>query len=1052
MKKIILLLTVFLSVQYLAAQQVTVTGLVTSQEDGLPVIGASVIEKGTGNGAATDLDGNFSISVPVGATLDFSYLGMASQSRKITGAGKLNIVLRTDSKVLQEVVVTAMGVKTEKRKLNFAVQSLNADDIADKKATNFVNALHGKVAGLSVTNASGSPNAGTQVIIRGISSVNSSQNNEPLFILDGVPISGRGSTASDINPNDIESITVLKGAAAAALYGQDAGNGVIMITTKKGQVGKVIVTANTSWQIDEPTRLPRLQTSYAPGAAGFYAEKARGGWGPLLNKDDDQIYDNVKNFLTTGFYQKYDVSLSGGSEKFQAYASANYSTHKGIVPNDYRNTLGLLLKGTFQPFKELSINVSANITDNTSRGFGSTSMSGVYNWPINDDITDYQTITGYPRFLYYSDVNKYESPYSPLFSRYNDYGLNFRRRNVLSGSLEWSPVKKLNITGRLSYDTTNSGYDGYEVSRWDKTTIYSIVPMPSAPGEGATPAEIAQYERDMAAYETFIRNYKNTPYLTDQDINNMPKSSLGYYEATSSRSQFFTATALASYKLELSNEFGIDLLAGTEVRMSQGHSLSVAGRDFVIPGTYSLSNTNPDYVFLTDRTSTHSQRRSFGHFGEIRADYKGLATLSVTSRWDWTSTLLTSPYRYPSITGGVLFSELFNMKSDIFSYGKLRGNLAVVGKDAPSPYLFDRRLKQFATYPDNGYGIDPTLSSADPFLMPEMVSTWEAGADLRFFDSRTRLDMAYYSTEVSNQIVTVRVTHTTGHVLQTRNEGSIRNQGVEFTLEQDIIKNRDFTWTTALNFGLNRSKVTYLPDGVAEISQTQVGDIFPSAFLGESTTSLSGKDYLRTKDGKIICDENGLPQINPDKNAYLGNREPKFGAGLSNTLNYKAWSLSFLFEGRLGGSVVNATGRGLLSNGQSKTLEEYRGRQVMIDGVVKQEDGSYAPNTTPITLDKSTIDTYFGNVSSNFVEDGSYMRMSYITLGYAIPQKQLSKIGIAGLRCSLTANNLFMLTRYTGSDPACNSNTSAGGTGYGGIDEYPVPSTISYNFSITATF
>jgi len=1051
MKKIILLLTVFLTVQYAVAQQVTVTGVVTSQEDGESVIGASVTEKGTSNVTITDFNGNFSISVPIGATLEISYIGMAKESRKITAAAKLNIVLKPDAKVLGEVVVTAMGVKTEKKKLNFAVQNLNAGDLVDKKATNIVDALQGKVAGLSVTNSSGSPNSGTQVIIRGISSVNNAQNNEPLFVLDGVPISGRGTTAADINPNDIESVTVLKGAAAAALYGQDAGNGVIMITTKKGQAGKVVVTANTSWQMDVPTRLPRLQTSYVPGAQGFYAEKAGGGWGPLLNAGE-RIYDNVNDFLNTGFYQKYDVSLAGGSEKFQAYASANYSMHDGIVPNDYRNTLGVLLKGTYQPSKTLSIHVSANITDNTYRSFDATGMSSVYGWPINDPITNYQLRDGYPRFRYYNDNKKYESPVSPLFGRYNDNGVNRKLRNILSGSLEWNPVKNLNLTGRMNYDTSATGYDGYSAPRWSTAVQYTKLSPPTPLAEGATDAEKAQYEKDLAAYEEFVYNYKNTPYLTTEDIKNMDKDLLGAYSATSGRSQYITATALANYTLELSKKFNVNFLAGSEMRMSQGHSISVAGRDFVIPGTNSLENTNPNYLFLTDRTSTHNQRRSFGHFGEIRADYGGIATLSVTSRWDWSSTMLTNPYTYPSVTGGLIFSELFDIKNDIFSYGKLRGNYAVVGKDAPAPYMFNRRLKQYATFPDNGYGINPIYGYADRNLQPEMVSTWEIGADLRFFDSRTRLDVAYYSTEVDNQIVLVRVSPASGDIQQVRNEGAIRNEGVEFTLEQDIIKNRDFSWTTALNFGLNRSKVTYLPVDVTDVSQLQVGDIFPSACLGESTTSLTGKDYARTDDGKIICDENGLPQINPNKNAYIGNREPKFRAGLSNTFNYKEWSLSFLVDGRLGGDVVNVTERGLISNGQSKLLEQYRGRQVVFDGVVKQADGSYAPNTTPITLDYPTIINCFVNVSSTFVEDGSYIRLNYVSLGYSIPRKLLNKTKISSLRCSLTGNNLFMLTRYTGSDPTCNSNTSGGGSGFTGFDNYPVPRTSTYNFGITATF
>jgi hypothetical protein len=418
---------------------------------------------------------------------------------------------------------------------------------------------------------------------------------------------------------------------------------------------------------------------------------------------------------------------------------------------------------------------------------------------------------------------------------------------------------------------------------------------------------------------------------------------------------------------------------------------------------------------------------------------------------------------------------LFKLQNDIFSYGKLRGNYAVVGKDAPA-YLYDRRYKQFATYPDNGYGIDPTLSSADRNLQPEKSYSYEIGADLRFFNSRTRLDIAYYSTKVDNQIVTVRVSPSSGYILQTRNEGAVRNQGVEFTLEQDILKNRDFSWTAGLNFGLNRGTVVNLPSSVAEITGTQYGDIYTSAYLGGSTTGLTGTDYLRTQSNKtkievkddvktevpnplynevaglLIIGEDGLPQINPNKNEYIGNREPKFISGLTNTFHYKDWSLSFLFDGRLGGDVVNVTGRGLLSNGQSKMLETYRGRQVVVDGVVKQTDGSYAPNTTAITLDRDNIINYFYGVSSNFVEDGSFIRLSYVSLGYSLPQNVVHKIGLTGLRCSFTGNNLFMLTRYTGADPTSNADTNARGTGSAGIDNYAVPNTTSFNFGITATF
>jgi len=1052
MRKYFFLLFLLVFTTICAVAQQSISGVVVD-ENQEPLIGVSVNVKGSTTATITDMDGKYRFSsVPASTTIVFSYVGMKTQEQKITpSTSVLNITMQSNALAIDEVVITAMGIRQEKKRMNFAVQSVNADNLTENKSANFVNALQGKIAGLSVTNSSGSPNSGTQVIIRGISSINNTQSNEPLFILDGMPLAGKGSSAADINPNDIENVTVLKGAAAAALYGQDAANGVIMITTKKGNAGKITATLNASVQYDSPTRLQQLQTSYIPGSQGFYVDQAFGGWGPLLN-EGDKIYDNVNNFLRDGLYQKYDLSLSGGSDKFQAYASANYSKNDGIVPNDYLNKFGILLKGTFQPIKTLSFNISVNIQENTSRSFDATGMSGIYNFPITSDITDYELINGYPRFSYYSDgdAKKHSSPLSPLYSRYKDNGINKKLRNILNGSIEWKPVRNLNITGRVSYDTNASSYDGYTVPRFDDSVILPYLSKPENPAENATPAELQEYQKNLEAYYEFLEEYANTPYLSSKDIKDMDIDLLGTYSTSMSRSELLSASALATYKIELNNDFSIDFLAGADLKMEEGLSTSNSGRDFIIPGTYSLSNTNSAYIFLGDRTTEHRQKRMYGYFGEIRGDYKGLASLSVTSRWDWSSTILKNPYYYPSITGGLLFSELFDLSNDVFSYGKLRGNYAVVGKDA-IPYLYDRRFKQFATFPDNGYGLDPTLSSADRNLAPEMSYSWEIGADLRFFNNRTRLDMAYYSVKSDNQIVTVRVSPTSGHILQTRNEGAIRNQGVEFSLEQDIIKNREFSWTSILNFGLNRGTVVSLPEDVAEITGTQYGDIYTSAYSGGSTTGLSGKDYLRTDEGKIIVGSDGYPKIDPNKNKYIGNREPLFHSGITNTFKYKNLLLSFLFEGRLGGDVVNVTGRGLISNGQSKMLEQYRGRQIVVEGVVQQPDGSYEPNTTPISLDNSTIINYFYTVSSNFVEDGSYIRLSYLTMNYDL-SKYVRKTPFTSLRFTVTGNNLFLLTRYTGADPSLNANTSAGGTGSTGIDNYAVPNTRSINFGITATF
>ena len=1063
MKKLFfVLICSLLSVAMMAA--VTVRGTVISTEDGLPVIGASVLEKGTSNGTITDFDGMYELTVQDDATLVVSYVGLVTQELKVTGS-QMDVRLSADAIAMEEVVVTAMGVVQEKKRLNFAVQNIGGDALTENKSANFVNSLQGKIAGVSVTNAGGSPNSGSQIIIRGISSVNNSQSNEPLFILDGVAISGGASAAADINPNDIENITVLKGAAAAALYGQDAANGVIMITTKQGEKGKIKVQANSSWQWDEPTRLPQLQQTYAPGAQGFYKDKTSGGWGPMLS-EGDVIYDNLGNYFKTGFYHKYDFSVNGGSEKFQAYASANWSNAEGIIPEDYRTRFGALIKTTYTPAEWITFQAGVNITDRKSRS--TSGVSSVYGWPINDDITDYKHDNGLPRYRYWSEPFKYGSPMSPLYSIYEDDGVAKATRNVINGSITLKPIKNLQIIGRVSYDVSHSSSDSYSVPRWDDSNVVQQVKKPTyeepdgyIPGLGMDAGLDAYY-----AYEAWKASKEPGGYLdpenyilTSEDIENMSKSSLGSYSASMSRSQLFTAGLNASYKIELPKDFSIDVMVGTELKMSQGFSMSNYGVDFIIPGTYSLSNTNRDWMELSDRTAGHSIRRRFGYFGEIRGDYKGLASLSVTGRWDWSSTINNNPFFYPSVTGGVILSELIpglnETQDNWFSYWKIRGNYAVVGKDAPAN-LYDRRFKQFGTYPDGGYGIDPTMSSASRDLAPEMSYSWEIGMDIKFFDNKTRLDVAYYNTKVDNQIVTVRVSPSSGYILQTRNEGVITNQGVEFTLDQDIIKRKNFNWTMGLNFGLNRGKVVGLPEDVHEITGPQYGDVFTSAYLGGSTTALTGKDYQRNAAGQVIVDANGFPKINPNKNELIGNREAKFQAGLNSSMSIYGVQFSFLFDGRMGGDVLNVTGRNLISNGNHKILETYRGRQVVFNGVMEQVDENgnveYVPNTKPITLNQTNILNYFNQVSSNFIEDGSYIRLSYVTLGYDFAKLMKNQTALKTLKLNFTCNNVFLLTKYTGTDPVCNASTGQGGTGSAGIDNSPVPSTRSYNISLTASF
>lgn len=1008
----------------------TVTGVVTSATDKQAVIGASVRVHGTTRGVTTDIDGKFTIDASDNDVLDITFVGMKPISVKVGSQSSLNIVMTDNAQTLGEVVVTAMGQTQEKKKLNFAVQALNADEVTAGGTSNFANSLQGKVAGLQVSTGGGSPNSSTQVIIRAISSINNSQNNEPLVIVDGMAIRGHGTSLGDINPDDIENMSVLKGAAASALYGQEASNGVIMITTKSGaRDGSVKVNGNASVEFSTPMRVPQIQRVFTPGVKGMYKENSgSGGWGPYL-QSGEQRYDNVGNFLGTGFLQKYDLSISGGTEKFNSYASVSYTKSDGIVPKDYKDQLTVFLKGMYKPSSQVTFNLSTNYVHSKSRGFGN-SMSTIYNWGINHDMSDYQTKEGHVNWANYYDswdelldTQRIGAVVSPYFGRYNDNSETQSDRIVINGQVSYEPIKDLVFTGKIGYDKGYSTYESYTVPRL--------------------------YDGDLV-----------DPDNSDVKSILASKQSLyGSYSFDPSRSEQVNIQGLVTYKKNIAHDFNINVLLGAEYKNNKGVEATIYGEHFQLGGDYySFMNTdftNGDLLIKNHPTLARSESNKYGYFGELRFDYKGVAQLSMTYRLDGSSRLkqVDYDYNYPSVTAGVIFSELFHLTNNWFSFGKIRGNWAKVGKDGPA-YVFSDTFKQWALFPDGGYGVDPSTSRAIT-LEPEMCSSWEIGADLRFFNSRTRLDVAYYSTTVDNQIVSVRVSPASGTILQTRNEGTVENHGMEISLAQDIIKTDDITWTANLNYSFNRGKVAKLPEGVVEIQGTQYGDIFPVARLNGSTTGISGKDYLRDPKGNVICDANGYPTINPAKGIYIGNREPDFLMGLGSSFRYKHATLSFLLDGRCGGDVANVTGRALLSNGMARIWEKYRNREYIVDGVqaVTLPDGTtgYVKNTTPIVLDQNYVNKYYSTVSSNFIEDGSYLRLSYVTLSYDFSSMLKKGWAVKNLSLSATGRNLFLLTKYTGNDPAVLVST-AGGTGGAGIDSYQVPVSRSFNFTLKATF
>ena len=531
-----------------------VTGVVTQKSDGETIIGASVQVKGTTRGTATDIDGKYSIEVNDGEVLEISYVGMTPVSVKVgRGQSVINIEMEENSRVLQEVVVTAYGQTQEKKKLNFAVQSLSSDQVTAGGSANFANSLQGKVAGLQVSTGGGSPNSSTQLIIRAISSVNNSQSNEPLMVVDGVAIRGKGSTLADINPDDIENMSVLKGAAASALYGQEGANGVILITAKSGSKdGSIKVSASATLEISNCMRIPKLQSAFAPGSKGFYKENVGGGgWGPYI-QPGQTVYDNLGDFLGTGLLQKYSVSVSGGTEKFNSYASVAYMRNEGVVPKDYKNQITAFLKGMYKPSEQVTIQLSLNFIDTRSRGFGN-SMSTIYNWGRNFNMADYVTPDGtvnwanrYDRWDQLLDTERIGATVSPYYGRYLDKSLTESNRIMLNGQIAYEPIKGLVFTGKLGYDKGYTMYDAYTVPR---------------------------------LYESDFVDINNEEVQTVLAAN---KSRLGEYSFQPSRGEQITAQFFANYAHTFAEDFNINIFYGMEYTKYKGIEGSFGAYDFIL--------------------------------------------------------------------------------------------------------------------------------------------------------------------------------------------------------------------------------------------------------------------------------------------------------------------------------------------------------------------------------------------------------------------------------------------------------------------------------------
>lgn len=1027
-KRLFLILLFFIGFQAYAQDRI-LTGTVTDRS-GLPVVGASVYIKNTSVGAVTDLDGKFTLKVPgnENSLLVISSIGFITQELKLGTNSSFQIRLLEDLEGLDEVVVTALGIKREKKGLGYAVTEVKGSTIAETQRDNFVNALAGRVAGVEVNNTSGLPGASSSIVIRGISSLSGS--NQPLFVVDGLPVSNSttstsvfasslvGSTAfndkgidftnrgADINPEDIASVTILKGPEAAALYGIEAASGAIVITTKRGQAGKARIDYSNSFRMDRIVEYPVIQQVYDRGANGYTDdgnEEVNYFGQPFA--PGTQFYDNVGNFFQNAHSQRHNISFSGGSENAQYRLSASHTNSEGFVPNTGLEKLNLSSAITADINKYISADVTFDYTrsdnDQAFRGAGGP-MLQLLMWPSNDDASVYLTPSGDRR-----DYADYSSSIENPFFNVNKNILNsLTDRYKLNTQMTVTPTDWLKFVGQVGVDyfTTNN----------------TIVRHPES------------------------NSGKSLNGIFDQAVVTTRNLTFQYY------------AQITPPKL-LKDKLVTDVKIGSAIYDYNTFSAAAGGSDFQAPDLWSINNTD----LKTHRAFNNlTQRRLVGAFASINASYDNMLYLTLTGRNDWSSTLpvANNSFFYPSAGLSFIFTELEPLKGikDVLSYGKLRASIAQVGKDA-NPYS----IRPFYTNSlTTGGGFRYGFTGPSLNLRPEMTTSYEYGLELKFFNNRLGLDATYYNKKSEDQIIqNLRLSYATGFVLMTFNAGEIHNEGVEIQLNAMPVQTDDFTWEILANYTKSWSELVKLSGDVAEYYNSDTwlyGNVRVGSRLGGPLTTFTGYDFQRNDDGNVLINpSNGLPLLDTTEWVVVGDRNPTFTMGVTNNFRYKNFSLNFLFDFRVGGDVYNATEHYLTTKGLStRTLDREIPR--IVSGVLKdgnENTGNPTENNIPIDLYRNS--TYWSSIypHQNFIEkDINWVRLRDVTLSYDMPGSFLDKAkALRSASLFVTGTDLFILSNYSGLDPVANGNSAAvGGAGGAGLDygNFPLPMGISLGLRV----
>jgi len=1060
-----------------AAQVTTVRGIVTTEEDGEPVIGASVIVKGTALGTVTDVNGRFELSgLPPSATrLLISYISL--MAKEVAIAPQVSVTLKSDTHLLDEVVVTALGISREKKALGYTAQEVKQNALVQGKDNNLLNSLSGKIAGVRITNTQGDVGS-SRIVIRGETSI--AGENQPLFIVDGIPVdnsqlnarsSGRDfkNAIADLNPEDIKTLTVLKGPNAAALYGARAAHGAIVITTKGGDKRQkgIGITLHSSTQVSFVATLPEFQNLFGQGAGGRFSYvdgKGAGvndgvdeSWGPRLDigllipqfdspldADGNRVAtpwvshpNNVRDYFRMGISTNNGISVARGDDKYQFRVGYNYEKQVSIVPDAGTNKTNISLNTDYHLAKWIVVGATANYIVYTAPSLpGSATPSG----------SNVRSNSPMLQFLWFGrqvDTNSLKADYTRNWnSSYYDnpfwsasYNTQSQERHRLIGDLhaEFRLTDGLNVRFRTSTD-------------WYNDRRKSKVKWGSA-GAGSPYGSYAE--------DAYTVKENNTEVL-------------------------------ATYIKQLNKNWGIDALLGFNVRNKQYENNYQAAPRLAVADLYTLTNSRDPLTSSND----FYRLRQYGLYGSIQLDYRRWAFLNITGRNDWSSTLPVdnNSYFYPSVTASVLLSEAFGWRSKAVNYLKIRGGWSQVGADA-NPYQLATVFTSETAFNGNPLQSSSTIGM-NPNLKPEKTSSIEAGFEAAFWDNRLYLDFTYYKTDSRNQILKLATTAASGYTSQVRNAGHIRNRGYEIQLGAVPIQtSKGFRWNLDLNYGANSSKVVKLDDeGLITSYQLYSSGIQILASVGEAYGTLFGTSYVRDANGNVVVDANGLPKISTT-NKTLGKFTPDWTGGISNTFSYRSLSLSFLIDASVGGSIfsnTNKTGKytGVLANtlsgrdaehgglwyytaamGNNVRLPESPSYSVSSDGLYYAQvngqstrvyqDGimvegvteSGSKNEEVVSAEKYYHRIY--SIAEANVYDASYVKLREVALSYRLPRLWTQKLHLQEASVTLTGRNLWTIYK---SVPNIDPESALTTGNAQGVEAYSLPTTRSFGVNLSVKF